>query len=182
MTGENEYVEVDTMPSHDNEIHEFRLPPLPSGLRPWDDKTDARYQGDASDYRRRICHKLYQAWVLWAIMRTSKPLEDILAIECDKRSDEYECKCVIVDLMDRLGKLLGDTNVLEEIAWLTNEEEFNLQQALLKEKQESPEKPPDASPAPATPKTSKPSRSHRKKVPATTPSMHSALPAPSSQH
>ena len=137
-----EPVVVDKMPDidgttdiDDSECENIRLPPMPVPIRPYSDK-DNRYKGEQDHFRNRIAHKLYSLWVLWAVMRMSPELKQLLDQECDKSSDTYETKCVLVDTMDALGKLLGDTNIIEELAWLShdNEKEFLQQLKLSREK------------------------------------------------
>jgi hypothetical protein len=62
-----------------------------------------------------------------------------LAEECDKESPLFEARCTIIDIMDQFGKNLSDTDILEELAWLTteNEQEFLVK---AKEKQTQREK------------------------------------------
>jgi hypothetical protein len=109
----------------DSEQKEFKLPPHPRGVRDWTDK-DLRYTGDTYDFRKRIIHKIYNLWVTWATIVMDENINKKLAEECDKESPLFEARCTIIDIMDQIGKGLADTDILEELAWLsaTDEEDF----------------------------------------------------------
>jgi hypothetical protein len=109
---------------------EHVLPPYPVPFRPWTD-TDVRYTGSLENYRERIHYKLYTLWAFWGLLRTNKKLEALVArVEQDKEGDAYTAKNVIVDILDQLAKILSDSPLMDEIAWLVlNEEEFEKRKA-----------------------------------------------------
>lgn len=155
-----EPVVVDSMPDINNskdsdvdmsEVEEFRLPPMPVAIRPYTDK-DTRYAGEKDNFRHRISHKLYSLWILWAVMRVSPELKALLDKTCEEETDEYKTKCILVDTMDALGKLLGNTNILEEIVWLSEPDETKFMAELYESRKkaesvkQSPPPPPEETP------------------------------------
>jgi hypothetical protein len=104
---------------------EYKLPPFPTPLRPWNEE-DCRYNGLLTDYKTRIHDKLFKVWALWGQLRTSLALEELLnRQEEDKEGDAYVAKNCIVDIINQLSKILADTDVVQELAWLKlTEEEF----------------------------------------------------------
>lgn len=103
--------EVDT-----SELKEVRIPPEPRGLRPW--KDEEKYQGDLKDLPLRIINKYMKMWLLWLGLRTNLRVEEILSQEVDRDSDDYYLRCIVVDLMDAMGKILSQTSIKEELAYL----------------------------------------------------------------
>ena len=142
----NDYVEVPDLPNaefNEDEVKEIKLPPLPVALRPWDEKNDFRYQQEDLDFRKRLTHKLYSLWTMWAIVATDQKLGDLLKKECrSKKSEEYKVKCAIIDLVDKTGKILGDTNILEELAFLTCEDEKEFLEKMKAKRQAQTEQTP----------------------------------------
>jgi hypothetical protein len=103
------------------ENQEIKMPPYPVPFRPWDDK-DFRYNGDVNDYKKRIHDKMLKIWYMWGNLRGNLDLEELLSRpEEDKNSDAYVAKNCIVDIMNALAKYLVDTNLIEEMAWLSME-------------------------------------------------------------
>ena len=116
------YVEVDHMPEMDtSELREVSLPPHPKPIREWTEK-DVRYNQDPLDFEKRIAQKLYSVWVMWASVISNQHLNDFLEKECETNTPAFESKCIIIDMVDQLGKCLADTDILEELAWLTASE------------------------------------------------------------
>ena len=103
---------------------EKKLPPYPEGFFDYteDQEKTIKYSGDPDNLRRRVAHKLYNVWALWSNLRNSETLIDIINKECDKDSDEFLLKSVIVNHLDVLGKILGNTHIADEILKLSNEE------------------------------------------------------------
>jgi hypothetical protein len=103
----------------DAKIQDLKIPPTPIPLRSYGpEETQLRYKGKESDFNARIVHKLLRVWILWAQLRTCLPLEECLARECRRDSDEYLAKSTIVDIMDVLAKVLTDTDTLQEFKHL----------------------------------------------------------------
>lgn len=117
------YVEDGDLEKEDEQ--EYKLPPLPQPIRPWNDN-DHRYNGDMSDYRHRTHDKLFKVWALWGQLRTNQQLEELLnRKEDDLESDAYVAKNCIVDIIGELAKILADTNLIDELAYLRlSKEEF----------------------------------------------------------
>lgn len=129
----------------DNEIEqlkntpeqEFNLPPRPVPMRPWRED-DWRYQGSMDDYKLRIHDKLFKFWVLWGRLRRNAELEELLArYEEDKNGDAYVAKNCIVDIICEWSKILGDTDIVEELSWLQlSEEQFEQRKKSLEKKKQ----------------------------------------------
>lgn len=97
---------------------EFKLPPFPQIIRPWNDQ-DCRYNGEADSYQDRVHDKLFKMWVLWGKLRVNHLLEELLnRKEEDIDGDAYVAKNCIVDIISELSKILADTNIVDELAWL----------------------------------------------------------------
>ena len=119
----SDYTEVDKMPEVDtSELKEHKLPPHPKGIREWQE-TDKRYNGDMCDYNKRIAHKLYKMWCSWASIVMNERINKALTEECDQSSPLFDARCDLIDIMDVIGKDLSDTNILEELAWLTTDDQ-----------------------------------------------------------
>jgi hypothetical protein len=113
----------------DSETIEAKLPPMPVPFRPRKD-TDIEYKGDLKDYKKRCMFKLYALWMLWAELRCNPKIEELVAREeTDKESDAFLAKHCIVDIINQLALVLSASNIMDEIAWLSlNEEEFEERQ------------------------------------------------------
>lgn len=107
-----------------SELKELTLPPKPKGIREWTTK-DLRYNGEPHDMEKRMAHKVYSLWALWGTLIMNKKLAEFLDTDC-----ESDSKSIIVDIVDQMGKLLGDTDILEEIAYLTCEDKKDFYSAL----------------------------------------------------
>lgn len=105
----------------DSECKQIKLPPYPRGVREWNN--EIRYTKDPLDFKQRLVHKLYTIWSLYGVLVTSEKLTKLLDNGADVNSTEYEIKCILVDVIDTLGKALGDTNIVQELAWLTCEDQ-----------------------------------------------------------
>jgi len=106
-----------------SDLKEYKLPPHPCGIREWSGH-DLRYSGDVLNFRKRLTHKLYNLWCSWASIVMNEDIKKQLEHRCEKDSPLYEARGIIVDMMDQLGKNLGDTDILEELAWLSTENEL----------------------------------------------------------
>jgi hypothetical protein len=104
-------------------LEEFRLPPKPEGLRDWsNEESKMRYKEDPSNIKLRVHHKLFSFWITWATLRQSVDIEALCCREAARDSDEYKAKSIIVDIIDRLGKILADTDIMQEMLFLVNDE------------------------------------------------------------
>ena len=106
------------------------LPPYPNAFKPYTlDETQERYPFKSTDFAKRIQFKLYAVWKLYGYLVESKKLGELLnKIPSDFTSDEYHAKNLIVDILDKISKILSDTPLIEELNWLCdhtheNEEE-----------------------------------------------------------
>lgn len=112
-----------------SECKDVKLPPMPLPFRP-PTEADIKYTGDLKDYKQRCLFKMYAFWQLWAELRTNEKIESLVSrVPEDKDSDEAVSKHCIVDIINQLAIVLSATNIMDEIAWLTlNEEEFQERQ------------------------------------------------------
>jgi hypothetical protein len=104
----------------DSQLEERRLPPDPVIVRPYNaDELAMRYKGDKEDMPARLTHKLLHLWIIWANLRTSPAIMELLNKQAeDKESDEHKVKCLVVDIVDAMAKALIDTSIHEEFSWL----------------------------------------------------------------
>jgi len=93
------------------------IPAYPSGLLPDNDKYDPpRYEGSLSDLTLRRNVKIYNLWLLWSNLRKDEELFKILdKKEGDDDKEKFYLKSMIVLTLDRMGKILVDTNIVEEV-------------------------------------------------------------------
>ena len=98
-----------------------KLPPYPQPFKPYTD-AEERYTGPPADMKKRILFKMYSAWILFGKLADSERVASLLKeIPEDFTSDEYAAKGLLVDILDRLSKILGDTNLIEELNFLCDE-------------------------------------------------------------
>lgn len=109
-----------TTPKKDDEvISDANIPAYPSGLLPENPKFDPpRYDGPKDDLTLRRNVKLYNLWLLWSNLRKDEKLFEILQVgqkEEEKDSPLFYIKSMMVLTLDRMGKILVDTNIVEEL-------------------------------------------------------------------
>lgn len=105
---------------------EMKIPPLPVAFYGKLPNDPPRYDGDSKNIRRRAAHKLYNMWVFWINVRTSKELDELLQREeTDKESDAFKAKATIVQMLDQIAKVLVNTNLLEEVVELLKTNDTN---------------------------------------------------------
>jgi hypothetical protein len=114
---EEQYKEGEDYDIDKSKVKEYKLPPRPRPFYDWNDN-DQRYTGDKDDFKQRLKFKLFKFWLLWVNLRSNTKLEEILAKEVDRESDQYQVNSVLVHVMDILAKILVDTDPLEEMVWL----------------------------------------------------------------
>jgi hypothetical protein len=98
------------------ETNDNYTPCYPDGVLPKDEKTDPpAYNGDVNDLTERRNTKLFNLWTLWSDMRTNQTL--LASIEKNTKDDDEKryLKGLVVVFLDRMGKMLADTNLLEEL-------------------------------------------------------------------
>lgn len=127
---ENTEIEVD-----ETESKEIKLPPYPTPVREW--KDEIRYPHEPLDMRKRILHKVYTLWSLYGALVTSEKLNNLLenGDKLEPSSPEYEIRCMFVDVVDSIAKALSDTNLLEELAWLSCDDPDKMLENLKKQKE-----------------------------------------------
>lgn len=94
------------------------MPAYPSGLLPDNDKYDPpRYDGSLDDLTLRRNVKIYNLWLLWSNLRKDEKLFTMLQTAKDEKEDTemFYLKSMMVLTLDRMGKILVDTNIVEEL-------------------------------------------------------------------
>jgi len=97
-------------------IGDANTPVFPEGILPKNELFDyPSYDGDMSDINERKNVKLYNIWNHWSSLRKNENLMVLLNKTDDENEDVKFLKMVMVLTMDRIGKILGDTNMVEEL-------------------------------------------------------------------
>lgn len=93
------------------------LPVYPEGVLPPHEKYDfPKYEGDMNDLNERRCVKLFNIWTHYSDLRKNEMLFKILN-EAEEKDEKIKfLKLIIVLTIDRLGKILSDTNISEELS------------------------------------------------------------------
>lgn len=92
------------------------LPCPPEPLLPPDEKFDVPpYKGDLNDLTERRNTKLYNLWTIWSDLRKNEELIKLLAVETKDTKELQFLKGMLTIVMDRMGKVLSDTNIVEEL-------------------------------------------------------------------
>lgn len=91
------------------------IPVYPEGILPDNNEYDPpKYDGDETNVDERVRVKLYNLWTVWSDLRKNEELMKKLAItKCPK--PELYLKNVLVQTIDRMGKMLADGNIVEEL-------------------------------------------------------------------
>lgn len=93
-----------------------RIPTYPEGILPVDEKYDIPpFKGDVNNLTERRNVKLYNLWTIWSDLRRNEKL--ITGLEANKKDSkdiEY-LKAMMTIVIDRMGKVLADTNIVEEV-------------------------------------------------------------------
>ena len=101
----------------------LKIPPIPVALYGKLANDPPKYDGDLSNINRRVAHKLYNLWVFWVNIRTSKQLDELLQREeNDLESDAFKAKATVVQILDHMAKALVNTDILEEVSSLLQKE------------------------------------------------------------
>jgi len=91
-------------------------PVYPEGLLPANEKYDfPSYTGDKTDLTERRNVKLYNVWQTYSNLRKNEHLVKLLEKTDGNDEDTKFLKLIIVLTVDRLGKILSDTNIVEEM-------------------------------------------------------------------
>jgi len=103
--------------THDDSKTEEEYPCYPHPLirNIKDEDKPAPYDGDLNDLNARKNHKLSQIWLSWSDLRKNDKLCKLLQKEGDDNDTIKELKYILVLFMDRLARILCETNLFEEI-------------------------------------------------------------------
>lgn len=92
------------------------MPHYPEGILPENKETDPpMYEGDMNDMTERLRFKLFQVWNTWSSLHTNETLVKKLALDTKDTEDIQYIKACIVLLLDRLGKILCNTEIVPEM-------------------------------------------------------------------
>ncbi len=116
----------DAVPCDENEMAKMqelkqRIPLYPEPLLEKNEEHDIpSFQGDMDDLTERRNVKLYNLWSIWSDLRQNEKL--ILLLEAKKKdsADMKFLKAMMTLAIDRMGKVLADTNIVEELCIKTN--------------------------------------------------------------
>lgn len=74
-----------------------------------------KYSGDLDDLMERRNVKLYNLWACWSDLRKNERLINMLEVKKTDKDDTKYLKAMMTITIDRLGKVLADTNIVEEL-------------------------------------------------------------------
>lgn len=97
---------------------EKTLPPYPDVLFPWSesDKEQLIFKGNVDDLTDRMRFKMYNMWLMWADLRNNEQLINIVGkTDKDEDKDFFYTKNIIVTAIDRMGKILCNTDLIKEL-------------------------------------------------------------------
>jgi hypothetical protein len=92
-----------------------RLPVYPEGIIPPSANDPPKFDGDLSDMSLRMRTKLYNVWTLYSDLRKNGTLANYLNKDSKDKETKYVKACLVITI-DRLAKMLIDTNLTEELA------------------------------------------------------------------
>ena len=102
----------------------IKLPALPQGVLEWTDEEQKNLifsnqpDADLEDVVRRLQFKLGWIWQDWDTIRNNQKLVDAINnVAKDPESEEHFLKQILVLFIDRLGKVLGQTPIVQELTW-----------------------------------------------------------------
>jgi hypothetical protein len=91
-------------------------PVYPEGILPKDDKHDPpHYDGDMNDLVERMRVKLFNLWSVWSDLRKNETLVNLLHKDSEDDDKAKYLKGCLTITMDRMGKMLADTNIVQEL-------------------------------------------------------------------
>lgn len=92
-------------------------PVYPEGLLPKNEKYDfPSYSGDLTDLTERRNVKLFNVWQTYSNLRRNEHLVKLLEMTDGDDENTKFLKLIIVLTIDRLGKILSDTNIVQEMS------------------------------------------------------------------
>jgi hypothetical protein len=93
-----------------------RLPIYPQPLIEDNEHDPPKFDGDATDMPLRMKTKLYNIWTLYSDLRKNGTLANYLNKTTNKDDNERQyLKAILTITIDRLAKMLIDTNLSEEL-------------------------------------------------------------------
>lgn len=103
------------------EMVDARVPVFPEAvLDPNPEYDIPPYEGDMDDLTERRNVKLYNVWTVWSDLRKNEKLIKILEPRKKEHEDTKYLKAIMTITLDRLGKVLADTNIVEEVCCKTS--------------------------------------------------------------
>lgn len=99
-----ESVDMSSLPIYPHKI----LADMPEEMCP------PSYKGEETDIIKRMQHKLQMTWLTWSDIRKNENVSKLLVAKEDDDEDVFELKNVLLILFDRIGRILCDTDLLEE--------------------------------------------------------------------
>ena len=73
------------------------------------------FEGDISDLNARKNYKLWETWKIFSDIRTNERFLHLLEKKDGESDDMKELKYIFVLTLDRLGRILSNTNLFDEI-------------------------------------------------------------------
>lgn len=114
----------------DEQKDKIQLPPLPDGIFDWNEEElkTLVVPDDIIKVGKSLNFKMLQLWNLWGNLRTNERLIEIInsnITEESKQTDEFYLKQLLVNLVDRQGKILnGKTDLTKELFEETKKEKL----------------------------------------------------------
>ena len=118
---ENSKEMKDAIPCDETEMAKMtelqnRIPIYPEALLEDNEKYDLpKYTGDMDNLTERRNVKLYNLWSVWSDLRKNEQLIKLLEVNKKDNVDMKFMKAMMTITIDRLGKILADTNIVEEL-------------------------------------------------------------------
>ena len=92
------------------------MPHYPEGILPENKETDPPlYEGDMDNMTERLRWKVFNVWTTWSSLHMNETLVKKLKLSPDDSEDTQYIKACIVLLLDRLGKILSNTEIVPEM-------------------------------------------------------------------
>jgi hypothetical protein len=105
------------MTTEDDKINE--MPPLPIAFYDWtlEEHELFKFKGELTSMNERKNHKIYHIWRLWAEHSTNPSFLDMIQPKIGEEETEQEkrLKVCIFQLLDKMAKILTNTELVEEL-------------------------------------------------------------------
>lgn len=113
---EDKSTQTETIPRTDDcPLEDSQMPVYPSALLGARDDDPPAYPYDIKDIEERKTYKLWNLWLTWSHLLKTGNVMEILQLKGDETEEVKELKWIAVSLLDRIGKILSLTNLMEEI-------------------------------------------------------------------